>query len=211
MKTSDRAVGILVVIAIAISLAGTFFTVNIISSIMDISYFPAGQTDLTGMATGHVNVTVNESVSITLIVPNVTFGPLNPVGLGLPFTNNTEDNNPRPITIRNDGSTTVNITIDTTEDLWSSVASPSAYFTFKCGTNSSTCDTTGGDPPSVTTFTNVPKSSQTLVIWNMSRYDSSDQLEVEFNVSVPASEPASSNEVDITLTAKVSCPGDADC
>jgi len=82
-----------------------------------------------------------------------------------------------------------------------------------CGDNTSTCDTTGcGSACPPASFTNVPRGSPALVIWNMSYRENQDQLEIEFNVTVPTGEPAITEQnVSISLVATTACPGDPDC
>ena len=204
MENTNNLVAVLIVAAIAVSLAGTITTLNMVNRYLGPS--------LTGAATGYVNVTVNESIALVFVNQQVDFPALNPQGSGLTFNDDTTDNDPEPLVIRNDGSTTVNITLDSDKDIWQTQSSPSAYFTFMCGDNTSTCDIDECADCSVTTFTNVPQGSPDLVIWNMSYRENQDQLEIEFNVTVPTGEPAITEQnVSISLVATTACPGDPDC
>ena len=218
MEISNSLVAILVVAAIVVSVAGTMTTMNIIDRLPTSPVVPA--EPFTGLISGTVNVTVNETVVISWVKQTVSFF-LNPPESGLTYTDDTTDGSPPPLAIRNDGATTVNISAYASDQLFNNSAEDGdsdGNFTIKCALNGSTgaaCDKTGGVPASRTVFSEVNISSggaaSTLIIWNGSFKDGNDTYELELNVSVPKGEPAGGKFATLVLTATTACTGDPRC
>ena len=214
MEISNSLVAILVVADIAVSMTSTFSTMNVLDSLSVKD--PVGEV-LTGYLSGTVNVTINQTVSISWVKQRVDFF-LNVPASGLNFSDNTTDGSPSPLAIQNDGSQNVNITIYASDGLFAGSATDGAsdnYFESKCGDNTTNCDVAGAIPKSQTVFTPINISSagaqSTLIIWNMSFNASSDILEIEINATVPPDEPGGEKEATIVLTGTNACPGDPRC
>jgi hypothetical protein len=216
MEISNSLVGVLIVAAIAISAAGTLTTIDVLNEFL----YPMGE-QITGRAagiSGTVNVTVNSSLTISWVKQQVNFL-LNPIDSGLtPYFDNTTDGSPTPLAIRNDGSVTVNVSICATRlfNTSAAVGASDTNYTFKCGDNTSSCDTTGGDNVSIQNFNpmNITSSTTTcggdfspttMVIWNMSFYEGSDVLEIELNVTAPSGEASGYKKSTLILEASQAC------
>jgi len=219
MDISNGLVAVLIVAAIVVSLAGTVTTLNIIDRL---TFAPNGGVTGQASLTGTVNVTVNESVTITWVKSRVDFF-LNTPNSGLhPYKNDTTadvaSKGPFPLAIRNDGASTVNVSMFASQLFNLSAASGSSdnYFQAKCGKNTSICDASGSSSnKSMQNFNKVNISSngalKHLIVWNFSHWTGNDTIEIELNVTVPANEPAGHKTSTVTLIATASCNGDPIC
>jgi len=219
MDISNGLVAVLIVAAIVVSLAGTVTTLNILERF---GFGPGG--GITGRSiTGTVNVTVNESVTITWVKSRVDFF-LNTPNSGLhPYRNDTsgrvESKGPFPLGIRNDGASTVNVSMYASQLFNLSAVSGASdnYFQAKCGKNTSICDASGGcaQYKSMQNFNKVNISTsgalKSQIIWNFSHWAGNDTLNIDLNVTVPPNEPAGHKTSTVTLIATASCLGNAIC
>ena len=210
MEVSNSLVALVIVAAIVVSIAGTMTTLGVLNQVS-----PAAG-GITGYIAGTVNVTVNESAVITFIVSEVNMT-LNTRESGLqPVENNTADDIPAPLEIRNDGSTNVNVTIYT-NGLWSQATSPTEYFTFKCRHDEAYCDnSTYADNNSTVDWDFINLSgSPDFLAFNFSYEDGTtpngDEIKIDFNITVPPNEGSGEKISTITITASTACPGDAKC
>jgi len=218
MKIQNSFVAVLVLAAIVVSAIGTMTTMNVLDRIVSTYYVVpgAGEQATTGYISGTVNVTVNESATLSFVVSEINMT-LNTRESGLqPVENNTADDDPTPFIIRNDGSTNVNVTIYT-NGLWTQATSPTEYFTFKCRHNESYCDnSTYADKNSTVDWDFINLSgSPDFLAFNFSYLDGTapngDEIKVDINVTVPPNEGSGEKISTITITASTACPGDANC
>jgi hypothetical protein len=112
-------------------------------------------------------------------------------------SNDTIDGKPLPFRIRNDGNVKVNITVSST-DLWSSDLNPTSNYQFAANITSQ--GLTYNNACSLTSFTNAP-SVATLFLCFLDFVDSTDEAELEVNVTVPASELDGNKNSTVTFIA----------
>ena len=175
---------------------------------------------------GFVYINVSCTTSITLVNSTVTFGPMLSG-----TTNDTTDNFPPPLYVRNDGNVPVNISIRST-NLFVSLPNPNLFFEYKCAnttewtcrctlgltttdagcnitTNTNTWAANGtGQNGSQFVFTPIPASDlvASMVQYNLSFNDTNDELEIDINVSIPGNESAGTKEANVTVVAKSTQP-----
>lgn len=136
------------------------------------------------------------AVAISLPVNSINFGTMN-----LNDTNDTLDSIPQPFIIQNDGSVSVNITIEAT-NLWSDsgAANPSSYYRFQSAENE-----TGSVPSTsdlVTTWTNIASIGNAIKFATRLNYtDSNDTLKGHLYVLVPSEEAGGAKSSEIIFTA----------
>jgi hypothetical protein len=111
-EISNEVLAVLVIAAMAISLAGTLST---------LSYLGA-ETPITGLYSGITNVTVERLTAIEVLVALVDFHEMVQEA-----TNDTSDYSPHPFVLKNNGTTFVNITV-WSEDLWAAKPNPDKYY-----------------------------------------------------------------------------------
>ena len=129
------------------------------------------------------NFTTESYAAITLVNDTVDFGQLNISG-----TNNTTDNNPYPLVIRNIGNINVNLTIYANDSLWQSPTGilNTSYFRFKADNRTE---------PGSFDYANSQTSWRNMTSYNISLIkllnysDSKDEAEVDLEITVPADEP----------------------
>ena len=122
-----------------------------------ISFNYLGSLSITGFVFGTANVTVGQTVDITLTIGNLDFGSIN-----IGQTNNTTDFSPPPFVIENIGNTDVNITIYAT-NLWIGTNSqnPSYFYQFN-----TTINETGVVPNPLTDLANTTASTAFINVTN---------------------------------------------
>ncbi len=130
------------------------------------------------------NVSIQAYLSITATTSQVNFSGINPYQW-----NDTSDNSPLPLVLRNDGNAYTNITLDS-NDLWSSVANPSIYYQFKTDNVTASGENASfraGQTPVV--YTNFPLVDfNVLCVAELNYTDSRDSVEIDINVTVPLDE-----------------------
>jgi len=139
------------------------------------------------------NFSIEPYRDIELYVSSVDFGTISPN-----TTNDTTDNNPQPIKIRNNGNIPVNISINTTA-LWNSVALDTSYYQFKIG-NISTEYYSFDWRNSKTTWQNMSATSSIAIV-DLGYLDSADEARIEINVTAPNAEPPGSKNSTIYVMA----------
>ena len=176
---SNNTLALLIVMAIAISVVGTWISLSKI-------------TPLTGVVVGAANVTISSSTGISLVVDNVSFG-----GLPAGGFNDTTDNSPPPFRLRNDGNVAINISV-VVSNLWSNASSPTTYYQGRCGNYTTELNCTSVND--TVAFTNLPTSA-TKFIGNLLYAVANDELEFEINITVPDDEPVGYKNSTVTFTA----------
>ena len=139
------------------------------------------------------NFTIESYKAITLVDNTSSFGTMS-----LGKVNDTTNNNPAPLRIRNDGNLFVNITLNATA-LWSSnlASLGTDYYQFRAD-NISTEIGAFDWSSSVTSWGNM-SSSQASIIKELNYNNSIDEAEIELRVEVPLDEPPDSKTSTITV------------
>jgi len=201
-EISNKTLATLLVVAIVISLAGTFFAMRGVSQITNIVSGSA-------VTTGTAKVNVTETASITLTQATVSFGTgyrnasavvvTSECNLTTQQTNNppgcwinVTEFAPIPFNLMNDGSVYVNVTINSSNATSFLYGTPTAGIQRYQWTASDADQGQflGGDDGCVgimsgTDWTEFNELEQ-LVCTNMSPYDAGDELKVDVNISIPA-------------------------
>jgi len=187
MRVSNNSLTILLVLAIMISIIGTWLSVSYIDTL----------NQFTGRATsdvGNTTLTVTGETSCTTASDRlVAFG-----SLARSATNQSESAGNDFITLENDGNTNINVTVnvtDSTTELWDdgAFAAPSAYWRIRCNNaQSGTCDDTYANVPG-------PAPSGVLLVYGLEPSDSTDELDVAINVTVPAAEASGTKNGQVTF------------
>jgi len=146
---------------------------------------------ITGMATGTTTATVTSGTSISMVTSTVALG-----DMAINTWNDTSDGVPAGFKVRNDGNVNLNISLNSSDDLWDTAANPTANYTAKCTNNTAEWNCTAG---SAITYTNVP-TAVTVFIYNMSFDTTVDEAVVDINVTVPSAETPGAKSSVITFT-----------
>jgi hypothetical protein len=193
---SNEVLAILVIAAMAISLAGTFTTLSLITE-------PEG---ITGFITGITNVSLPREADITLNVQLVEFGEMN-----LGAQNDTGDYSPHPFVVENNGSVFVNVTVYAT-DLWASAISPTANYSVNASDDNETTSLSTVIDGFVSTYIDMPNATgggayaQTIIAC-MNYTDSRDAINVHINITVPPGESTGTKTSTVTFTGNDAVAG----
>ena len=182
-QISDQALMGLVVVAVAISLAGTFVMLS-------------QSTTYTGGVIGEAKVNVSAVVAISLPVNVVDFGTLFQGA-----TDNTTDSSPPPLIVQNDGGVDVNVSASGTPLFSGSGGGDNtASYQFKARENPSEPGSfnTGA---SVTSFVNVSTTPITIFITDLEFAASSDTSLVDLLINIPFDESLGEKNSTLTFTA----------
>ncbi|MEM3483673.1 MAG: hypothetical protein QXW00_02935, partial [Candidatus Woesearchaeota archaeon] len=139
------------------------------------------------------NFSIEPYRDIEIYVANVSFGNLNPGAI-----EDTLDNSPQPIKIRNNGNIPVNISINSTA-LWSSVPLNTSYYQFRIGNISGEYYAFDWRN-SRTSWTNMTNIS-TLSIIDLGYLDYADEARIDIRVEVPSAEPPATKNATIYIMA----------
>lgn len=171
---------------------------------------------ITGAETGYANVTINQSVGITLITDGINFTSSGPADYR--ESNNSNDLEPAGstrINISNNGNVPVNVTVQTTTDLFTSVVA-SSDTSFKCMINICNGQNNGADGDGATecltspwngTYTDCDSdatSSPVHAIANLSQLDGQDTSVLDISITIPSLESAGTKQAIIALVAVAS-------
>jgi len=139
------------------------------------------------------NFTIESYKAITLVDNTSSFGTMS-----LGDINDTTNNNPVPLRIRNDGNVFVNLTLNSTA-LWSSTLADlgTDYYQFRAD-NVSTEKGAFDWSSSTTSWANM-LSSQISIIKELNYNNSIDEAEIELRVKVPLDEPPGLKTSTITV------------
>ena len=171
------------------STAGTSYTLSTpLKCFLDNGYqynWTVRATDGTGTSDWATTFRLNISAvtDIAMINATVDFGSLNVLN-----SKNTTTNDPGPFSLRNDGNSFVNITINASS-LWASILNPNSYFRFKID-NYSGEEGAFDQPSSNTSFVAVQLSDLTGIA-QLNYSDAQDSVEIDLYVEVPPNEPPS--------------------
>ena len=198
-EVSNQILSVLVLVAMCVSLAGTFATFGIVR----VGEVP--EAPVTGLYSGITNVTVIRMGAIDVIVALVDFG-----NMMQGANNDTTDYDPHPFVINNNGTVFVNITI-CSEDLWPSAApNPDKYYQFNASDDNSTdtalstlqygwvapwtdMDTDGGPPPG------CPLGVRNNLATCINNSPDAATINVHINRTVPTQAAAGSHTVTVTF------------
>lgn len=139
------------------------------------------------------NFTLVRSVIITLVNSSVDFGSLFPTD-----TDNTTDNNPFPLHVRNDGNYWADlVNASANQSLFASASLDTPYWQFKA-------DNTSAEPGafnssgSLVDWVNVTSTNQSLIS-TLNYTDNLDEAEIDIRIEVPPTELPGSKSSYITL------------
>ncbi|MGV8142812.1 MAG: hypothetical protein ACP5NS_04235 [Candidatus Pacearchaeota archaeon] len=121
-------------------------------------------------------------LSVTAVTSQVNFSTID-----FNEWNDTSDDRPLPLVLRNDGNAYTNVSIVGT-NLWNTVSNPSAYYQFKIDNVTSTGENASFlASKSSVVYTNVPLSEFVCLV-ELNYTDSKDSAEIDINVTVPIDE-----------------------
>ena len=185
-EVSNKAIGILVILAIAVSVTGMTVALNKIDSMPQIT----GWASSTG--TGQTDVTVAATTYITVPDGYIDLGTLEPGQ-----TNNSDTVNDY-FTVQNDGSKNVNLSVYDANSLFSGTgcsSTPNTCYQAKGASNQSGI--------AYTTYQQVQNDAGTayVVISDLSYTDSQDEATIGVKATVPTDEPAGAKTTSMTIVA----------
>ena len=143
-------------------------------------------------------VTINSDITITLQNDNINFTTLTSGD-----ENDTLDNSPRPFNLTNDGNSFVNISINATDDLWTTQANPSQFFQFRSNETGET-GSFNVALSNTTIWRNIPPiTGLTAAIALLNYSNSNDSAEIEIRIQAPLDEPPGAKSAIINLLAEL--------
>lgn len=177
---SNNALVVLILIAIFISVAGTWISLD---KLMPITGYG---TSATGTATATVNTTVN----LVLYNTTVAFGSVESGEV-----NSTTDNNPGAFNLSNEGSTYINVTVSAT-NLWSSRTNPSAFYNVSCRNETFiTCEHS-----KIFNGSFNMQSVATTILSGLPYNATNHSERVDISIAVPFAEPSGAKSSTLTFT-----------
>jgi hypothetical protein len=213
-EISNKTLATLLVVAIVISLAGTFFAMRGVSQVTNIV------TGQLSAATGTAKVNITETISITLLNNTVNFGSgyRNASYASVAECNlstntsqpdcwiNNTDYNPIPFLLENDGNVYINVTINSSNaDNFINgtiIGGGTRRYGWRGGDPLDSLRTgCGGEAGTDLTkdFTDFSASPQ-LICKNLSATNTEDRFKVDINISVPAG-PTGEKTADVIFQA----------
>ncbi len=185
---SNEVLAILVIAAMAISLAGTMST---------LSYLGA-ETPITGFYSGITNVTVVRLAAIDILVALVDFH-----NMVQDASNETSNYSPHPFVIQNNGTTFVNISIYS-EDLWPSAKpNPTMWYRYNASDDNATNTAQSTIQLGwVSPWTDMPASapSNPNLATCINNSPNANTINVHINVTVPTLASAGTHTATVTFT-----------
>jgi hypothetical protein len=179
---NNNGLVVLLTVAIIASVSGTFLSINFIDDV------------ITGAATttGNVTITVSSTAGCSATDAIIAFG-----NLAQNESNNTGGANNDTIHIANTGNTNLDVTAETSVNLFSQRDAPSAFWRISCYlAESGSCNTTEH---------NVQEASNaTSLITSLDFNDGTDDFNVSINVTVPDNETAGAKNGELTFTCTTS-------
>ncbi len=136
-------------------------------------------------------------IDITMVNDTIDFGNIN---ISIKKSDNTTDNDPCPLIIRNDGNSFVNVTVNATK-LWEAGSFPSDNYQFKIDNTSSESGSFNW-LQSLVSWTQMGGTT-TMAIVELNYSDNKDEAEIDIHVNVPPSEPAGDKFSIINFTASL--------
>ena len=141
-------------------------------------------------------INISALLMISLPVSAIDFGSISYLAL-----NDTLDDSPLPLVIRNDGNCRVNVSVNASQ-LWSTVSGTSDKYRFKI-------DNKSGEEgafdwlSSLTSWTNMSITSAVIGISGFNYSDSVDSAEVDISIEVPSNEPPAARSSLIVFTSSL--------
>lgn len=195
-EVSNNTLLFLAIIAIGISIF------SIYSSLQDQTF--------TGAAVGHANVTISESTTITLSPSSINFTDT-ALGIAKDSGNNADvfdcaADNVCGINITNDGSVYINVSLETTQDLFTSPGQDANSFRCRVNGHSNTTSTFYESVDWPTTYFSPTDCRDSIgainnFIAGLNFTDGFDNAYVDINISVPNDEESGSKVSIISFTA----------
>ena len=141
-KSSEKILAWLIIIAVVISLTGTFFSLNMLNELERYKQYFAGYA-----TTGQVNLTITQNLTINVVqdVINFSSGYVNTGDTGAylntsatgywasnprPAWTNTTDYDPRPMQVKNEGNVNSSLNISSGEDAATFLGGTSPLYQF---------------------------------------------------------------------------------
>ncbi|MBI1969390.1 hypothetical protein HYS48_01735 [Candidatus Woesearchaeota archaeon] len=186
---SNNTLAMLIVLAIVISLGGTWYSLIILKLGM-----PSLIT-ITGTQTATTTVTVTNVTAIVISQSPVAFG-----DIARGDKNDTTDNAPAPFGINNTGNVPLNITTNASA-LFSAVSLNASAYRYNCTEGEGPNCPTG----STVTVTNMATANDTglnrTAIFDLPPSDGNDSRDIDIFISVPTDESGGSKTSTVTFTA----------
>ncbi|MBI2139890.1 right-handed parallel beta-helix repeat-containing protein [Candidatus Woesearchaeota archaeon] len=145
-----------------------------------------------GQDSASLNFSINSVNAISLVVDNATF-----VTLSLGQEDNTTDNSPAPVRVRNDGNIRLNISVHANQSLWIRKALNTTFYMMAAG-NFSTQPESFNWSGSAQSFTNVTNVSK-YIIKQLEFNATKNTGEIEISVTTPPDEPDGAKESFLIL------------
>ena len=146
------------------------------------------------------NFTIEPTVIINLTNDFINFGSKIPGDI-----DDTDDNNPEPMIVENQGNVNFDTTIFAQDSLWTAVGVNTSYFQVKARNTSEENSFDNTSQRSAMTFTNVTgfdENASTYIIGNLSYVDTRDTAYADFYIKVPISEPPGAKSSDLVFTGE---------
>jgi hypothetical protein len=137
-----------------------------------------------------MNFTIQSLLDVSLVSGNISFGSMMPGS-----SNSTEDGDPLPFTIRNNGNVPVDVNITAT-DLWSIIPNPSSYFQYIIDE----IEQDSWASALNTTWQDFNQTTYATAITQLNWTDSSDEAEIDIRITVPYGEPPGTKSAIVNIT-----------
>ena len=204
MDISNNVLAVLVVAAMAISIASTMSVLSNFQGRLPFEGLISQPTQ-----SGEANVTLPAEVAIELVNSSVDFGDLS-VGESN-ATSGLNAGGPLPLALRNIGSVDVNVSMSmlSSDYLWEMQTGTSEYFKFNATSNGSTYALWYGgsdDPDGLTQVPAAPgwpSTDPANVVYNLSQENGYNVLNVNINITAPSGEPAGAKGATLRFQADI--------
>lgn len=151
--------------------------------------------------------TVASTVILTLLDSPVGFGTM-----GVGESNDTTDNDPFPIRVRNDGNVVADLNLTTTQFLWTRYQYASQYFQYRISNATADASKGYGDESgsfnwsdsSTGSWFDIPLTNTTATIRQLNYSDELDEAEVDLRIEVPGDEPPGVKGASVIITGWMS-------
>ncbi len=180
-----------------------YWVMAVCSFILIVLLAPQATPPLTGYATsqtGIASVNILSAVELTLVVNTVNFG-----NMSIGQSDDTSDNIPAPLILRNDGSVRVNVTVNrdpASQPLFSGTGGGDNTASFMGKIDVVAGENNAYNPAcTVTAWGNIPGTIPVLAICYLNFADSKDEAEVDIQINVPSDEPVGSKSEALIFTA----------
>jgi hypothetical protein len=196
METSNNLLVVMVVIAMAVSIAGTMTLLSVI---------PGKPFSITGFAQSEQNATTTATVASEANINIVSTSTVAFGAKSVGATDDTTDMSPHPITIENNGSVAVNISIGIFgSNLWGSVYND-GNFTFNVSKNETAKTTWVWGQPTWATIKNSTAGVETsIMVFNLSPDNADgDRINVHLKIIVPPNEKAGAKTTLVKFNASI--------